>query len=479
MSLNPVITSEAPTLSKGASFLIAYQLQHKNVLIVGAGNVAFSRITRAVESEAIVTVIAPSAHDHVKSFSERGEINWIAREYKDSDISEFKPDMVLVGINNMTVSTMIAKECRMKNIPVNVADVPDMCDFFFMSEHRDGPLQIGVSTNGHGPALAIRVRKNIQASLPKDCGQAIEKIGNLRKKLRNVDNDPNNANKRMPWMSYICKNWPIEHLAQLSDSQMQKLVTNYQADNSYLPKVNDFAPRGGKGKIVMVGAGLGDPELLTIKAHRALTEADVVISDRLISDEILSLVKCELKVARKVPGSASSAQDEINDWGLKALEEGKYVVRLKSGDPFLYGRAGEEIIWYRKHGYEPSVVPGISSALCPSIAKIPITHRTVSNQVLIISAHNFKGAYPEIPEYYPQRTIVMLMGVGRLDKIVNMMLEKNYPPSLDVVIIENASHIEERQVFGTLKSIHKIAENNNVESPATIVFGNAVNCLNL
>lgn len=479
MSSNPIITSEAPRLSKGASFLVAWQLKEKKVLIVGAGTVAFSRITRAIESEAIVTVISPSAHDHVKGFSERGDLLWIQREFKDADISDFKPDMVLVAINNMTVSTSIAKECRMKNIPVNVADVPDMCDFYFMSEHRDGPLQIGVSTNGHGPALAIRVRKNIQASLPKDCGQAIEKIGNLRMKLRSVDSDPNNANKRMPWMSYICKNWPIEHLAHLSKSQMKQLVTNYQADNGYLPKVNEFAPRGGNGKIVMVGAGLGDPELLTMKAHRTLLEADVVISDRLISDEILSLVKCELKVARKVPGSASSAQDEINEWGLKALEEGKYVVRLKSGDPFLYGRAGEEIIWYRKHGYEPDVIPGISSALCPSIAKIPITHRTIANQVLILSAHNFKGAYPEIPEYYPQRTIVMLMGVGRLDKIADMMLERNYPSSLDVVIIENASHIDERQIYGTLQNIHKIAQNNAVQSPATIVFGNAINCLNL
>merc|ERR1711862_1046452 len=119
--------------------------------------------------------------------------------------------------------------------------------------------------------------------------------------------------------------------------------------------------RGGKGKLVMVGAGLGDPELLTVKAYKLLQDADIVISDRLISDEILSLVKCDLKIARKVPGSASSAQDELNEWGLQALKEGKLVVRLKSGDPFLFGRAGEEIIWYREHGYEPDVVPGISS----------------------------------------------------------------------------------------------------------------------
>ena len=227
-----------------------------------------------------------------------------------------------------------------------------------------------------------------------------------------------------------------------------------------------------------MGAGLGDPDLLTVKAHRILTsEAELVISDRLISDEILALVHCELRIARKVPGSASSAQEELNAWGLEGLRQGKVVVRLKSGDPFLYGRAGEEMIFYRHHGYEPRVVPGLSSALSPSLAGVPLTHRGVANQVLILSAHNLRGAYPHIPPYYEGRTLVLLMGVGRLAKITELLHQEGYPDALDVLILENASHVHERQLFGTLQTIVKLAETHQVQSPATIVIGRAVRCL--
>jgi len=272
----------------------------------------------------------------------------------------------------------------------------------------------------------------------------------------------------------------MERLAELSEEQMERLVTSYQhADpDSPPPKAHasDYVEK--KGQLILVGAGLGDPDLLTVKAHRILTsEAELVISDRLISDEILALVHCELRIARKVPGSASSAQEELNQWGLEGLREGKTVVRLKSGDPFLYGRAGEEMIFYRQHGYEPQVVPGLSSALSPSLAGVPLTHRGVANQVLILSAHNLRGAFPHIPSYYEGRTLVLLMGVGRLAQITDLLRQEGYPDGLDVLILENASHVNERQIYGTLQTIVKLAQQHAVQSPATIVIGHAVRCL--
>jgi uroporphyrin-III C-methyltransferase len=234
------------------------------------------------------------------------------------------------------------------------------------------------------------------------------------------------------------------------------------------------------GKISLVGAGPGDPNLLTLQAVNELKKADLVIADRLISKEILNMITCELLIAKKRPGCADEAQDEIYQWVEDAVLHGKNVVRLKIGDPLLFGRGGEEILEFRqKLGINPLIVPGISSSYAaPLSAGIPLTHRGVSSQVLISTGYGKNSSYVDVPEYHVDRTIVLLMAVGRIGEITNNMTNTmGYPIDTPVAIIEKATTIDQRILLGTLKNISSIAIEKEAKAPATIVIGEVVNVL--
>jgi uroporphyrin-III C-methyltransferase len=233
------------------------------------------------------------------------------------------------------------------------------------------------------------------------------------------------------------------------------------------------------GSIALVGAGPGDPDLLTIQAMKLLDQASLVIADRLIAKEILQLVKCELKIANKKPGCAEEAQEEIYEWVKQAVREGKNVVRLKIGDPYLFGRGGEEVLEYRKElGIEPIVAPGLSSSyVAPLVAKIPLTHRDVSNHVVISTGYGKNGSTVDVPNYNEERTVVLLMAIGRLNEIIEMMKGKGYPLDTPVAIIENASTPRERVLLGSVESICEIAKKQEAKPPAIIVVGRVVGVL--
>ena len=220
------------------------------------------------------------------------------------------------------------------------------------------------------------------------------------------------------------------------------------------------------GSVSLVGAGPGDPELLTVQAVRLLRQAELVISDRLVSAEILDTIKCEIRIAKKRPGCAEEAQEEIYEWTKEAVLAGKNVVRLKIGDPFLFGRGGEEVLEFRKLGVEPLLVPGISSSYAaPLSAKIPLTHRGVSNSVLISTGYGRNEAIIEIPEYSADTTVVLLMAVGRIGEISANMTSMGYPKETPVAIIEKATTPLQRTILGTLETIGFIAKRDKATAP--------------
>jgi uroporphyrin-III C-methyltransferase len=236
--------------------------------------------------------------------------------------------------------------------------------------------------------------------------------------------------------------------------------------------------RKTSGSIALVGAGPGDPDLLTVQAIKMIKQASLVISDRLVSKEILDLVECELRIARKRPGCAEEAQDEIYEWTKEAILEGKNVVRLKIGDPFLFGRGGEEVLEFRKLGVEPVVVPGVSSSYAaPLVGNIPLTHRGVSNSVLITTGYGRDSTVVEVPEYRADRTVVLLMAVGRIAEIASNMTAAGYPSDTPVAIIEKATTPEQRTLTGTLETIAYVAKRDEAKAPSTIIVGEVVNVL--
>jgi len=237
-------------------------------------------------------------------------------------------------------------------------------------------------------------------------------------------------------------------------------------------------PNGGR--ITLVGAGPGSPDLLTVAAHRIITDpSNLIIVDRLVSEEILEQIQGEFKVANKHPGCAEQAQKEIYDWCLAGLKEGRHVVRLKIGDPFVFGRGGEEVLHFRKLGVEAAVIPGVSAAFsAPLLASIPVTHRGISNQVVMCTGYGRNNTSPDLIQYHKEQTVVFLMAVGRLRALCHNLCEKaRYPIETPVAIVERAGCPDQRTVVGTLENIADLADEFNVKPPSTIVVGEVVNVL--
>lgn len=250
-----------------------------------------------------------------------------------------------------------------------------------------------------------------------------------------------------------------------------------------------FAPSGvhtrwptsaSRGDIALVGAGSGSVNQLTLEAFSALLAADVVICDRLLPAQLHAAIPLSavLYVADKIPGKADAAQDELNAWGIAALRRGQRVVRLKVGDPFLFGRGGEEVLFYRGHGFEPRVLPGLATALAaPVIAGLPLTHRGVANQVLITTGRDKGGALPALPRYDAKRTLVLLMAVGRLPTLAADLGALGFPADTPTAVIERSTHPDERVTRAPLARIADVAESVGVRSPAVIVVGHCLDVL--
>lgn len=234
------------------------------------------------------------------------------------------------------------------------------------------------------------------------------------------------------------------------------------------------------GKVTLIGSGPGDPDLLTVKALKLLQDPNaLVIVDRLVSQEILDLIQGEVKVARKLPGCADLAQEEIYWWTYQGLQAGKHVIRLKIGDPFVFGRGGEEILMFRRFGVESKVIPGVSAAFsAPLLGNIPVTHRGVSNQVVMCTGYGREGTSPDLIKYHKEQTVVFLMAVGRLRELCDRLIRlAGYPKDTPVGIIERAGCPNQRTVVGNMETIGDIAEKYNVQAPSTIVVGDVVNVL--
>ena len=239
--------------------------------------------------------------------------------------------------------------------------------------------------------------------------------------------------------------------------------------------------RNGTGSIYLVGSGPGDPELLTLAAYRRLQDPSaLVVADRLVSPEILELVRGEVRIARKLPGCAEAAQTEIYEWCAEALRSGRDVVRLKIGDPFVFGRGGEEVLYFRSAvGVEPVVIPGVSAALAaPLLGGIPVTHRGVSSQVVTCTGYGRNGTSPDLIRYHPEQTVVFLMAVGRLRELcANLQRQAGYPADTPVAIVERAGCPQQRTLVGDMTDIADLAETHTLKPPCTIVVGGVVKVL--
>ena len=525
------------------------------VLIIGSNKLAATRAFSALESDSKVVILAKggvtNACEELKWRSENGELEVLDFDElagpsitcQDRDVLALKTFLdglepgeaslvfitdTLIGSNRRSRASAVElrQVCKKRNIPVNITDMPGLCDFTVCATHRFSDkeseratsLQIAVTTNGKGCRLSGRLKRELAIKLSPDAGVAVDKIGRLRELAKSSDTDiedvenelneeltvssPNRpveqripgksnenesekARRRMKWVAQISEYWSLSQLAALREKEMIEIL-----DGELNAIVNDpntttpletssqhgllLSPPSKMGRVLLVGSGPGHPSLLTLAAHSALTrDADIVLTDKLVPTAVLALIPShvEVHVARKFPGNAEGAQQELMDLALAGAKAGKTVVRLKQGDPALYGRVGEELLFLRAHGIPALIIPGISSALAaPLLANIPVTQRGAADSLAVCTGVGRGGARGRLPGYERSRTSVILMGVARLQSMVEMLLEgdaKNvpYPSYVPVAIIERASMLDQRVITARLSDIVEALDSSGEQRP--------------
>ncbi len=461
-------TPEISPAQGGGSLMVAWRLDGRRVLVVGGGKVAAGRVRLALEADAMVTVVAPALGAELRHRHAQGAFTWVPEAFHDDQLDGM--ELVLSCLDDVDESARIARLARALRIPVNCADHPPLCDFWVASVHREGPLQVALATNGQAPALGARLVRELVSALPTGVGTALEAFGRLRQAVRAEAPGPEGSSRRMGWLTDLARAWSWEDLAQLNDARIRDLAATFARGE---PAPSDLHPTPARApRVRLVGAGPGDPGLLTVAARDALEEADLVLADRLVPAEILALVRGELRVATKLPGRAQAAQDELDRWTLDAFRAGRDVVRLKCGDPFVFGRGGEELEFLASHGIEAEVLPGLSSALvAPLAAGIPTTLRGHADRILVLTATGRDLARPKPPAFDPQTTYVILMGVHRVTELVQELLDQGFPADWPAAVIASATHPDQRQLRCRLADLPLRIAEEAIAAPATIVVG--------
>lgn len=643
------------------------------------------------DSNATVTASQLTPSKETSSYSPWNFFSSSLSPKKQPEEEERLYDLVLGCVEDSSLSRDIAEAARLLRIPVNCADVPDLCDFYFVANYRSGPVQIGVSTNGCGPKMAARIRDEIRNALPKETGDAVQAVGRLRARVRTLDPEAASAPRRMPWLSKFCDQWTMKELAEMKEEDVIAALRAYERgdpppsrppsslqsveSSSYPSSLSSISPTQQQNEtpppartnpvsrltapfhasinlassaasrtlslfksavcapynitasvalttrtistsmasktlrvasdaaatcvnvvdsaldltnayarsmretaesveegmrlartlnkplqtatpvvapsidtakstsvptgtattallsspatpvplfqhgvlsapestpstttssssvsptLYLVGGGPGDPGLLTLRAFQLLSTAQVIVSDQLISAELLAVVPKTAKlvfVERKVKGRSDIAQADANrvcveelcrlrDAGVNpttttAAGRGGIVVRLKGGDSFLFGRGAEEALFVREAGFRVVVVPGVTSCIAaPASVGIPVTHRGVSDQLLVLSARGESGAFPEIPKFSAKRTLVVLMPIARMSVLVDQMVSDcGFPLTTPAAVVEKGTCVGERVVEGTLADIADKVVEGLISSPALLVVGNVCSVL--
>ncbi len=454
--------------------MVALRLEGRPALVVGGGKVATERVASLLAAGARPRVVAPHVESKLLELEARGEITWQRRCFRDSDLEGIA--LALVAIDDLVESRRIAGLARKLRIAINVADRPALCDFYFCAVHQRGPLQIAVSTNGKGPGLASRIRDELARALPSEIDQAIDRFSKVRSGLRRLGDA--HMKPRMSLLRGLSKRLSWGELAALTPGDVS--VTSLEAQRARPEEQGRREERvppeeHARPRVHLVGAGPGDPDLLTVRALRLLEQADLVLADRLIPPALLGKVRGELRVADKGVGRSESSQDQLHRWMIEGAAQGLSVVRLKIGDPYLFGRGGEEVSELAKHGIEASVVPGIPSALAaPLVAGIPATLRGAADRLCVFTAAGQGGSVPIPPAYHAGTTFVALMGMGALPTLARSLVKNGFPRDLPAACIVNATRPDERIIRATLSELPAAVQREGLQPPGVLVFGSVV-----
>jgi uroporphyrin-III C-methyltransferase/precorrin-2 dehydrogenase/sirohydrochlorin ferrochelatase len=425
----------------------------RQCLVIGGGNIGSQRAHGFVKAGAAVTVISPKVSESQQSSISAGTLRHYGRPYRDGDLRGFFLACAATGVP--AVDAAIAGEARRESVLFNAADRPALCDFITPALVERGDLTIAVSTNGECPGFAKRVRQKIESLFGSEFGAALEVAAAWRKTLLVSDVRLSEDIRRQRQEQMLNRIWPR------STEKETTMAVNHA------------------GKVYLVGAGPGDPELLTLKGKRCLEQADVILFDELANRELLQFAgaKSEWIYVGKKPGAHCADQKSIEGILVAKARAGKYVVRLKGGDPLVFGRGGEEAQALQQAGIPFEIVPGISSAIAvPAYAGIPITHRDCASSVAFVAGHQSanRASVDWARLARSVDTLVIVMGLQNLADIMDRLLKGGCAPDHPVMLIQSGTLPSQRTLAGTVETIAGLAAGKAFASPVTIVVGNVV-----
>ena len=451
-------------------FPVFFDLNGQKVLIVGGGEVALRKISLLERTGALITLVAPEIAPELMARAAAGKLKLAIREFAPDDLDGAR--LVIVATSRRAVNRWIANLSESRNIPVNVVDDAQASRFIVPAIIDRDPVLVAISTGGASPVLARRLRERLEALIPARIGQLASWLralrGTARQKLRNTG-------ERRRFFEALVDGPAARRFIEGDNQGAQRIAQQLLATTSTAPRT--------AGEVTLVGAGPGDPELLTLKALRALQDADVILHDRLVPAAVLDLARRDASriCVGKATGNVGSTQEEINALLIEHASLGRRVVRLKGGDPFVFGRGGEELQALAKAKINFSVVPGITAALgAAAYAGIPLTHRDHAHSVTFVTGHSqdHGEATGKEPDWralaMPGATAVFYMGLARLDHIVQKLLEHGAAATRPAGIIAQGTTANQRIITATLATLLDTVSKANLESPALLVVGDVV-----
>lgn len=445
-------------------FPISLKLQQQPCLIVGGGHIAYRKAVLLAKAGAVIHVIAPEIESSLLEIVVGSQGQYIQAPFSvDIPLRHYR--LVIAATNDKATNIQVFEACEAEKILVNSVDDPPHCRFMVPAIIDRSPLVVSIATNGTSPVLSRQIRTQLEASIPHGMGKLAEFSGKWRAVVKSKIENPDE--RRIFW-------------EDLYASPLKEQVFNdniADADKLIEQALKEW--KTPKGEVYLVGAGPGDPELLTLKALRLMQQADVIIYDRLVSPAILELCRrdAEKIYVGKARSNHSVPQDGINALLVEFAEKGKRVCRLKGGDPFIFGRGGEEIQELFAAGVAFQVVPGITAASgCSAYAGIPLTHRDYAQSVRFLTGHLKEGS-PELPWrelVYENQTLVLYMGLVGLEKICAQLIAHGQRANMPVALISKGTTPEQKVVVGTLADIASKVSEHQIQAPTLTIIGEVV-----
>ena len=447
------------------SLPIFFNIKNRHCVVIGGGDVATRKVNMLLKANAAITLVSPDLCQELQALVDTNKIKHLEATFEASQLNG--ACLVIAATDDGAVNEAVSLAAKAENIPVNVVDSPALCTFTMGSIIDRSPIVIAVSSEGNAPVLARYVRTKIETMLPSAYGRIAAIAGEFREQVKAKFGTT--QARRIFWEK------------MLQGPLVERVLSGQeQAARDFLQTTLDAASdTQSKGEVFLVGGGPGDPDLLTFRALRLMQQCDVCVYDKLVSPEVMELVRrdAELIYVGKARDQHTMPQEEINDLLARLALEGKRVLRLKGGDPFIFGRGGEEIETLMQHGVPFQVVPGITAANgVSSYAGIPLTHRDYSQACLFITGHLKDGSLDLDWDAIirPRQTVVIYMGLVGITEICEQLIARGISAKMPIAIVQQGTTQRQRVVTGTLLDIAEKVTLANMQPPCLTIIGEVV-----